>query len=77
MSEKARILIVDDEASARDTLEALLFQEEYDLAFATNGSEALAKGAELTPDLILLDVMMPEMDGFEACQRLRAEPLLS
>ena len=45
------ILIVDDEPSARYTLEALLFQEGYDLAFASNGAEALKKAAELIPDL--------------------------
>ncbi len=71
------ILIVDDEPSARYTLEALLFQEGYDLAFASNGAEALKKAAELIPDLILLDVMMPRMDGFEVCRRLRADPHLA
>lgn len=77
MSEAARILIVDDELGARQTLEALLFSEGYELAFAASGAEALAKAAELTPDLILLDVMMPDMDGFEVCRRLRADPLLA
>ncbi len=73
MTEKAQILIVDDEPSARETLEALLFREGYDLAFAEDGPEALAKATELTPDVILLDVMMPGMDGFEVCQRLKAD----
>jgi len=54
-------------------LEALLGEQGYDLAFASTGAEALAKAAELTPDLILLDVMMPGMDGFDVCQRLRAD----
>jgi two-component system cell cycle response regulator len=71
------ILIVDDEPVGRDTLEALLMNQGYYLAFASNGPEALAQAAELTPDLILLDVMMPGMDGFEVCQRLRADPLLA
>ncbi len=74
---RSRILIVDDEPSARDTLEALLFEERYDLAFASDGAEALEKAATLTPDVILLDVMMPGMDGFEVCRRLRADPLLA
>ena len=77
MTYKSIILTVDDEPSARDTLEALLFMEGYDLAFASNGAEALKKAAELAPDLILLDVMMPGMDGFEVCRRLRADPLLA
>jgi two-component system cell cycle response regulator len=71
------ILIVDDEPAGRDTLEALLMAQGYNLAFAGNGPEALAKAAELIPDLILLDVMMPGMDGFEVCQRLRTDPLLT
>lgn len=71
------VLIVDDELSGRATLEALLTGQDYNLAFASSGAEALEKAAELTPDLILLDVMMPGMDGFEVCRRLRADPLLS
>lgn len=60
----------------RETVQALLFAHGYNLVFASNGAEALAQAAEFTPDLILLDVMMPGMDGFEVCQRLRADPLL-
>lgn len=47
------------------------------MVLASNGPEALVKAVELTPDLILLDVMMPEMDGFEVCRRLRVDPLLA
>ena len=68
------ILIVDDEPMGRDTLEALLYAQGYQLEFATNGLEALEKAAQLMPDLILLDVMMPGMTGFDVCQRLRADP---
>ncbi len=71
------ILIVDDDAGARDTLEALLFHEGYDLVFAACGKEALEQAPTLIPSLILLDVMMPEMDGFEVCQQLRSMPLLA
>ena len=71
------ILIVDDEEMGRETLEILLAGQGYDLAFAGSGTEALTKAAELTPDLILLDVMMPEMNGFEVCRRLRADPVLA
>jgi two-component system, cell cycle response regulator len=73
----AIILIVDDTPAGRDTLEELLFSPDYQLAFASNGPEALARAAALSPDLILLDVMMPEMDGFEVCRRLRADPHLA
>ena len=72
MTDKTQILIVDDEPSARRTLKALLLQEGYDLAFAASGQEALDRVEELAPDVILLDVMMPAMDGFAVCQRLKA-----
>ncbi len=77
MKHGSNILIVDDEQGARDILEALLIPEGHNLAFASNGAEALKKASELTPSLILLDVMMPEMDGFEVCRRLRSDPLLA
>jgi two-component system sensor histidine kinase/response regulator len=69
-----RVLIVDDESSARDTLEILLANEGYDLAFANNGQEALARLQVLTPgpDVVLLDVMMPGLDGIEVCRRIKA-----
>src|SRR5689334_19109768 len=70
------ILIVDDDAGAREALE-LLLAHDYTLAFAGNGAEALVQAATLRPDLILLDVMMPEMDGLEVCQRLRTTPDLA
>jgi DNA-binding response OmpR family regulator len=75
-SEPATILIVDDEPFGRDMLAALLQPEGYQLRFAANGPQALAQAATYAPDLILLDVMMPGMDGFEVCRRLRADPLL-
>jgi DNA-binding response OmpR family regulator len=77
MPASATILIVDDTPAGQETLEQLLFAQGYELAFASNGYEALAKAAELRPDLILLDVMMPGMDGFEVCRRLRADPRLA
>ena len=77
MKHDGTILIVDDEPVGRETLEALLIAHGYHLAFAASGAEALAKAAELTPDVILLDVMMPNLDGFEVCRRLRADPLLA
>ncbi len=71
LPEKSTILIVDDEQVSRYTVEILLAAEGYNLVFAENGEEALQKAEELVPDLMLLDVMMPGMDGFEVCQRLR------
>ena len=74
---KSTILIVDDDANACEMLESLLWKEDYALDFALNGAEALTKAAALTPDLILLDVMMPDMDGIEVCRRLRATAVLA
>lgn len=77
MSYQSTILIVDDEPIMRDILDGLLLNLDYNLAFAGGGTEALDQAAKLRPDLILLDVMMPDMDGFEVCKRLRTDPLLA
>jgi len=69
-----QVLIVDDEPSARSTLEALLYPEGFELRFASSGEEALEAVAEAPPDTILMDLMMPGMDGLEACQRIRGNP---
>jgi putative two-component system response regulator len=71
------ILIVDDEESGRQTLESILEGQGYQLAMAENGEQALEKARQILPDVILLDVMMPGMDGFEVCKRLRNDPKLS
>ncbi len=73
MAPASKVLIIDDEPIARESLEALLLGENYDLHFAGSGAEGLRKAGALRPDAILLDVMMPGMDGFEVCQRLRAD----
>ncbi len=70
----ATILIVDDDALVREVLHDFLDSQGYQIGFAQNGYEALDKVAELLPDLILLDVMMPGMDGFEVCRHLKAHP---
>jgi diguanylate cyclase (GGDEF)-like protein len=77
MPDKSTILIVDDEIISRYTVEVLLASEGYLLEFAENGEEALEKAITLVPDLMLLDVMMPGMDGFQVCQKLRANPRLA
>jgi signal transduction histidine kinase len=71
------VLIVDDDPTAREALVAILEGEGYDLRQAKDGIQALKILKQLQPDLILLDVMMPGMDGFEVCRRIRATPLLA
>ena len=70
----ARILVVDDVAANVKLLEAKLKAEYYTVVTAMNGFDALRAAREEQPDLILLDVMMPKMDGFEVCRRLKADP---
>jgi class 3 adenylate cyclase/CheY-like chemotaxis protein len=72
----ALLLIVDDNRDNRDILEARLTSRGYATATAVDGEEAVAKAAALLPDLILLDVMMPKLDGLEVTRRLRADPTL-
>jgi putative two-component system response regulator len=67
-----QILIIDDEPIARMTLEALLANEPYNLHFAENGVEGLSMAISIQPDVILLDVMMPNMNGYEVCQIIRS-----
>ncbi len=76
MTEKITILIIDDEIVSRYTIEALLESENYTLVFAENGKQGLEKAEVMVPDLVLLDVMMPGMNGFEVCRHLRANPQL-
>ncbi len=71
--ERPRILVVDDHPSSRMTAVALLSVEGYDVMEAESGSAALSQVFATNPDLILLDVMMPGMDGYEVCRRLKAD----
>lgn len=68
-----RILLVDDEADILEFISYNLIREGYQVYTATNGREAVAKAREILPHLILLDVMMPEMDGIETCQEIRKQ----
>ena len=70
----ARVLVVDDLVPNVKLLSAKLQAEYFDVMTASSGPEALEKIAESPPDLILLDVMMPGMDGFEVCRRLKSDP---
>ncbi len=69
-----KILIVDDEPNIVISLEFLMKKEGFEIAVASDGDEALAKVASFSPDLILLDVMMPKKSGFEVLETLRADP---
>lgn len=68
-----KILVVDDEAKNRELLAILLESEGYEVLHAASGLEALKSVADVPPDVILLDVMMPDMDGIEVCEKLKAD----
>lgn len=74
MSPRPKILIVDDEPFNVDYLEQELEDLNYDTVSAANGREALAQVATEKPDVLLLDIMMPELDGFQVLERLKADP---
>jgi two-component system alkaline phosphatase synthesis response regulator PhoP len=69
---KHKILIVDDEPDIRELIEYNLKKEGYQVFTASNGQEGVAEAKRVLPDLIILDIMMPKMDGIEACRILRA-----
>src|SRR5437763_284537 len=70
----ARILIADDNPQGVELLEAYLAGGDYEIATAEDGEETLRKVKDWKPDVILLDVMMPKISGFEVCKRLKANP---
>jgi DNA-binding response OmpR family regulator len=70
--ERSRILVADDEPAIREILSIQLARLGYDVATAADGVEAVAMYAAEKPDLVLLDVMMPRLDGLSACQKIRA-----
>ena len=70
-TKNTKILLVDDESDIREFLSYNLTKEGYQVTTAKNGKEAIEKAKEFVPHLIVLDVMMPEMDGMEACEKLR------
>ena len=69
-----KVLVVDDESQIRDLLKEFLTNEAYEVILASNGKEAIELAGREHPDVILLDVMMPEIDGIEVCKRLKGEP---
>ncbi|OYU94767.1 MAG: DNA-binding response regulator [Bacteroidetes bacterium B1(2017)] len=74
MESNGKILVVDDEADIIEFISYNLKKEGYDVYTATNGKEALPIAKKVKPDLILLDVMMPIMDGIETCKQIKADP---
>src|SRR5437588_4067829 len=69
-----RVLIADDTPDAVELLEAYLGETDYEIRTAADGEETLRQVNDWHPDLILLDIMMPKISGFEVCKRLRAAP---
>ena len=73
MTQRSKILIADDNQPNVELLEAYLADVDCDIAVAADGQETLEKVASFAPDVILLDVMMPRLSGFEVCQQLKAD----
>ncbi|MBQ17443.1 MAG: hypothetical protein CMJ65_09995 [Planctomycetaceae bacterium] len=73
----ARLVIADDNQQNRELLEAYLADEGYEIAMTTDGQETLERVPEFSPDLVLLDIMMPRLSGYEVCQQLKSAPATS
>jgi len=72
--DKPRILLADDNQANCELLEAYLADVDCDVAVAVDGQDTLDKVAAFQPDLILLDIMMPKLNGFEVCEKLKSDP---
>jgi two-component system alkaline phosphatase synthesis response regulator PhoP len=72
-----KILVVDDEKDIQEFIEYNLKKEGYEVFLANNGIEAIEEAKRIKPDLILMDVMMPQMDGIQACQQIKSNPSLN
>jgi len=70
----AKILLVEDNEMNRDSLSRLLARRGYEVVFAEDGEEAIARTLEERPELVLMDISLPKLDGYEATRRLRAHP---
>lgn len=77
MVESYKILVVDDEDDILEFIQYNLKKEGYEVYLAHNGQEALQQATKIKPDLILLDVMMPVLDGIETCKQIKSDPALS
>lgn len=76
MSRQAKVLIVDDDPVFVNSTKAVL-ESKYEVSTASDGDEGLRKVAEVKPDLVILDVIMPTKDGFTACEQLKKDPRFS
>jgi len=76
MAKKKKVLVVDDEKAIAEYVTTLLDLHGYETRTAGDGREAVMKARDFFPDLILLDVMLPHLNGFDACKILRADPAL-
>ena len=74
MSSRIKVLVVEDDPTVQEVLSTLLRFDGCDVTVADNGREGLAAAERDPPDVVLLDVMMPGMDGFEVCRKLKSEP---
>jgi DNA-binding response OmpR family regulator len=72
----AKVLVVDDEPEITDIVETFLTEAGYSVAVENHSRSAIAKARSFIPDVILLDIMMPEMDGYQTCQELKQDPAL-
>ena len=70
----AKVMVIDDSQTIRRTAETLLAREGYEVITAQDGFEALAKIADQAPDLIFVDIMMPSLDGYQACALIKGNP---
>lgn len=74
MSRRTSVLVVDDERTGFTVIQAMLQPEGYNFSYVDSGYEALNQIEAIAPDIILLDVMMPELDGIEVCYRIKSNP---
>ena len=72
-----KVLVVDDEPDMVEMIRMMLENADYEVVVGHNGSEGVDQARGVKPDLIILDLMMPEMDGFEACKQIKSDPSLA
>lgn len=76
MGSNGKVMIIDDDPVITGLIEAVLKRDGYDVYMANSGGEGLAMAREVKPNLILMDITMPDMDGYEATKQLKADPAL-